>query len=108
MSAEQIIERGASDETKLYRLADAGWAYTPYECEVRLCKESEGEYSAYVPHLPGVASQGRDETEALNNITEALSAAIRSYRGHDKAIPWVSTVDDPEPGEISHRILVDA
>ena len=108
MSAEQIIERGASDEAKVYSLGDADWAYAPYECEVRLRKESEGEYSAYVTQLPGVASQGRDEAEALNNIAEALSAAIRSYRDHDKKIPWVSMMDDPEPGESGHRILIDA
>jgi predicted RNase H-like HicB family nuclease len=38
---------------------------------VSLKKTSEG-YSVWVPGLPGCWSQGADETEALENIREAI------------------------------------
>jgi predicted RNase H-like HicB family nuclease len=39
---------------------------------VSLRKSEEG-YSAWVPGLPGCASQGETEQEALNNIRDAIS-----------------------------------
>jgi predicted RNase H-like HicB family nuclease len=42
---------------------------------VRLQKSDEG-YSAWVPGLPGCASQGTSEQEALDNIRDA----IREYQ----------------------------
>lgn len=35
-------------------------------------EEKEGGYSAWVPTLPGCASQGETFEEALNNIKEAI------------------------------------
>jgi len=51
--------------------------------------EEDTGYGAYVPSLPGVVSQGETQAEVLDNIAEALSAALESYlASEDKTIPW--------------------
>ena len=44
---------------------------TPQRYTVSLLKSEEG-YSVWVPGLPGCASQGETEQEALDNISDAI------------------------------------
>jgi predicted RNase H-like HicB family nuclease len=68
-----------------------------YSCQVYLLPEQEGGYSAIAATLPGVASQGETEEEALENITEALAAAISAYKDNGMKIPWRQEPREPEP-----------
>ena len=49
--------------------------------------EVEGGFSVYVPSLPGCASQGETEREALVNIREAIEAYLLSLRDEGLPIP---------------------
>lgn len=52
----------------------------------------------WTPVLPGVASQGRNEREALENIKEALAGAIEEYRASGQEIPW-QPEEEPSRGD---------
>lgn len=55
--------------------------------EVKLLKSEEG-YAVWCPSLPGCASQGETEEEALENIKDA----IREYLSvHDEIIDGVES-----------------
>ena len=54
-----------------------------------VCREEAGGYSAYVPTLPGVHSQGDDEFEAFANLEAALRDAVESYQDQGQEVPWV-------------------
>ena len=76
-------------------------------CEVRLRPEQESGYSAYVPALPGVVSEGETREEALRNITEALGGVLWTYVEGGNPIPWSA---EPEPladGDIRAWVVVD-
>ena len=79
-----------------------------YRCEVRLHPETHGGFSAYVPELPGVVSEGNTEREALDNIREALAAAIESYRAENQDIPWDKTERPSESNDIERWVTVNA
>ena len=64
-----------------------------YECRAILHPEPEGGFSAIAIRLPGVASQGETEEEALANLKEAFSGAVAAYLDDSGAIPWT----DEEP-----------
>ena len=55
--------------------------------KVILERESEGGFSVYVPSLPGCASQGETEAEALANIREAIEAYLLGLRDDGLPIP---------------------
>ncbi len=55
---------------------------------VWLEREDAGGFSVHVPSLPGAASQGETEEEALANITEALGGVLESYRDDHQPVPW--------------------
>ena len=67
-----------------------------FECYVCLVTEEDGGYSVYMPYLPGVASQGETEPEALENISEAFRGVVAVYREDNEAIPWLDA-DEVEP-----------
>jgi len=50
-------------------------------------KEQQGGYSVYVPALPGCASQGESEKEALNNIKEAIDLYVESLKEDKLPVP---------------------
>ena len=60
-----------------------------YRCAVDLESDEAGGYSVYVPHLPGVVSEGETEASALENIRKALAAALETYIGDGQSIPWI-------------------
>jgi predicted RNase H-like HicB family nuclease len=65
-----------------------------YFCRVHLAKEAGGGFSVYAATLPGVASQGDTEEEALANVAEAFRGCIESYQADGRPIPWL---DVPRP-----------
>lgn len=57
------------------------------EYTVVLEREDDGGYSVYVPDLPGCASQGDTEDEALANIQEAITGYIEAHRSEGIPLP---------------------
>ena len=55
--------------------------------KVILQKEEEGGFSVYVPALPGCASQGETEQEAISNIKEAIDLYLESLKEDRLPIP---------------------
>ncbi len=49
--------------------------------------ESDGGFSVYVPDLPGCASQGETQAEALTNIREAIELHIEGLKADGMAVP---------------------
>lgn len=79
-----------------------------YECRVLVCPETTGGYSAHALRLPGVASQGETEAEALENIADAFQSAIQCYLESGEAIPWKEAVEVDRPmGCVERWILVN-
>ena len=78
-----------------------------YRCDVRLCAEHDGGYSAYVPQLPGVVSEGDNAEDALANIREALAAAIEAYVA-EGTIPWQQPVRQASADELTKWVVVHA
>lgn len=90
------------------------WTFDPelsapigFAFEVRLVPDPQGGYSAYLPALPGVVSEGDDEDSALENILEAARLSLRAYRDAGLDIPWLSHAPDLEPAEKSFRVAVN-
>jgi predicted RNase H-like HicB family nuclease len=79
-------------------------ANTCFECRVGLLPETDGSFSVYAINLPGVASQGENEQEAIANITDALVGALMEYKS-DGEIPWADEL--LEKGVVEKRILID-
>lgn len=63
-----------------------------------LLKESEEGFAVWVPSLPGCASQGKSEQEALKNI----GTAIREY------LSVVHELQGAEPGVLKRTVTVQA
>ncbi len=59
-----------------------------YNCCIYIVPEEVGGFSVWMPRLPGVASQGDTEAEAIANCSEAFQGAIETYREHCDQIPW--------------------
>jgi len=51
--------------------------------------QEEGGYTVYVPSLPGCASQGETNEEALANIKEAIEVYLESLRERRIPLPKV-------------------
>jgi predicted RNase H-like HicB family nuclease len=69
-----------------------------YRCKVYLIPEADGGFSVLAANLPGAASQGETDDEALKNIIEALEGVIASYKEAKVEIPWserARQVEDP-------------
>lgn len=49
--------------------------------------EVEGGFSAFVPALPGCASQGETEAAALTNIKEAIALYLEGLQADHQSIP---------------------
>jgi len=77
---------------------------TCFECRVGLLPEIDGSFSVYAINLPGVASQGENEQEAIANITDALVGVLMEYTS-DGEIPWADEL--LEKGVVEKRILID-
>ena len=80
-----------------------------YECRVWLCpEETDGGYSAIVPTLPGLATQGETIEEAIENVKDAFRAVAAEYSESGSEIPWQKATDRSKPhGTIEKWILVN-
>jgi len=54
--------------------------------------EKDGGFSVYVPDLPGCASQGETEEEALANIREAIEGYIEGLKADGLPVPEPQTM----------------
>lgn len=85
------------------------WDYSSrYQVEVRLTEEPDGGFSVHAPALPGLATEGDTEREAIDNAREALIGLLQCYQAHNEPIPWRTEDGRPETEGISHWIVVDA
>jgi len=75
---------------------------------VYLIAEDEKGFSVVAAHLPGVASQGKTEQEALANIIEAFEGAFSVYKEQGVRIPWTKTPLEPERGAVPRWVIVHA
>jgi predicted RNase H-like HicB family nuclease len=50
-------------------------------------EDAGGNYSAYVPDLPGCVSTGSSLDEVTSNIKEAIALHVDSLREHGEGIP---------------------
>jgi len=115
-----IVEQGgrlAYDERPEYgsvstesALLDAVWnRFVPcaYECRVYLLPENEG-FSIWMADLPGVASQGDTEAEAIEHLKEAFLAVLEVYQEDGMEVPWLPK-PKTRPADATERwILVNA
>ncbi|HEY5311423.1 MAG TPA: type II toxin-antitoxin system HicB family antitoxin [Pirellulales bacterium] len=81
---------------------------TTYECKVLVCPEKCGGVSVYALSLPGIASQGDSEPEALDNIRDALTAAIEIYKADGLGAPWADAKIERTSDSYERWILVNA
>ena len=58
---------------------------------VILEQDPDGGYSAYVPDLPGCASQGDSYNEALTNIQEAIALYLENLKDDGLTPPKLRT-----------------
>ena len=79
----------------------------PYECRVYVFPAEEGGFYAYVPALPGVATQGETEREVRDNIADAFRGAVMTYQEAQEAIPWSSQCEERPAKARELRIVVD-
>jgi predicted RNase H-like HicB family nuclease len=79
-----------------------------YRCQVYLYHEKEGGFSVIAASLPGVASQGETEQQALANITEAFAGVISVYEESGGKIPWTDRPREPGPGAVARWVFVNA
>ncbi len=68
-----------------------------YRCKVIILPE-ENITSVYAATLPGVASQGHSEKEALANIVAAIEGALAIYKENSQEIPWTEQPTTQEKG----------
>jgi len=69
-----------------------------YIFHVELVKEDDGRWSAGVPVLPGCATWGYTQEEALRNIRDAVEAYVRDMKKAGEEIPEDPTtqvIDEP-------------
>lgn len=75
-----------------------------FRCKVYLIPEGDG-FSVVSATLPGVASQGESEEEALKNIVEAFEGALAVYRERSQPIPW-QRARRPERGALTRTVTI--
>ncbi len=79
-----------------------------YRYMVYLTPKEEGGFSAAAARLPGVASQGGTEQEALANIVEAFKGALARYKEQGVDVPWMKTPLEPDRGAVARWVIVHA
>src|SRR5262249_32303631 len=99
MSPHAIAKGGLSMEVEAsqFRLKNTKERYI----ELVAVPDDEGGYSAYVPILPGVHSQGESLLEALANIEEALDTVLDEYQKGGQPVPWLMA--SPEETNPKHK-----
>jgi len=84
------------------------WTPEAYRFHVALVTESNGRVSTIALNLPGLASDGENEEEALANFAEAASLIIESYLEDSEEIPWTEPKSSDIPANAKCQwIFVD-
>jgi predicted RNase H-like HicB family nuclease len=79
-----------------------------YRCHICLVPEEDGQFSAIVLNLPGAASCGKSESDALANVKESVRGLIAVYEEHGDPIPWKDYRSEEIPnGAKTQWILVN-
>ena len=65
---------------------------TSYIFHVRLAHEEDGRWSAWIEALPGCATWGHSQEEALRNIHDAATAYLRDMQETGEDIPTDPTL----------------
>jgi predicted RNase H-like HicB family nuclease len=113
--AERTSRWVADDDVIAARFADgATWFWDvfkesprPIGCRVWFLPEEEGGFSAVLPELPGVASQGATLEEATVGIIEAIQGAVATYRARGQQIPWIKNDERLPADGVEHSLLVN-
>lgn len=50
-------------------------------------QDEDGVFTAECPSLPGCISQGKNRSEAVKNIKDAIQGYLESLKQHDEPIP---------------------
>ena len=79
---------------EIQKYAKMPWSYT--------VEQEGGYYIVYVNELPGVCTDGKTIGEAMDNIKEAITAAIELYIDQEREIP-VPVNKTKFKGNISYR-----
>ena len=61
--------------------------------KVVLEEQEEGGFVAYVPTLPGCATQGETRDETMNNIKEAISVYVESLSDRELPLPRIEELE---------------
>jgi predicted RNase H-like HicB family nuclease len=61
--------------------------------KVVLEEQEEGGFVAYVPTLPGCATQGETRDETMNNIKEAISVYVESLSDRELPLPQIEELE---------------
>ena len=80
---------------------------TGYPCHVSLVREDDGQISAFVLNLPGAASCGDTESEALENVKESVRGLIEVYQEHGDPIPWTDYRSDDIPDGATTKWILE-
>lgn len=79
------------------------WVKRPFR--VLLCEEPEGGYSVHCLDLAGIVSQAETAREAIDNIKEAITGALASFKESGQEIPYTNVQVDEAPTN-SKELLV--
>ena len=73
-------------------------------------KEVDDSFSVIVLNLPGCASCGDNEVEAIANVREAVASVMDGYKEINEEIPWVDEIEyEAVPSGASFKwIMVNA
>src|SRR5678815_4884053 len=71
-----------------------------------VCPEDEGGFSVIGLNLPGCCTQGETMPECLENLKEAATALIETYRLNESRIPWKNKFETADFPAGSVRVTV--
>ncbi|MBI4135613.1 type II toxin-antitoxin system HicB family antitoxin [Candidatus Uhrbacteria bacterium] len=66
--------------------------FKTYVFEVKVEQDEDGRWAASCPALPGCATWGYTQDEALKNIREAVEAYVEDMQAHNEAISGAKEV----------------
>lgn len=69
-----------------------------YRCHVCIVPEDDGQFLAIALNLPGAASGGKTESDALANVEESIRGLIEVYKENGDPIPWKDYCCEEIPG----------
>lgn len=78
-----------------------------FSFDVAIISEKDGGFSAIATRYPGIVSQGDTFDEALDNIKEALAAAIESSLARGQLLPAKANWMDVPPGSKRRRVSIN-